>query len=71
MSDKPITEHPDVQRLISQVVVLQQEKKRLRELIKSIREWCHGSKNYDWTVDSLRTLLACLIDTELQKEGET
>ncbi len=34
MCDKPITEHPDVQRLISQVVQLQAENKRLTE-----REW--------------------------------
>ena len=38
--NRPITEHPDVQRLIGQVVELQAENERLIELLKlAYRNW--------------------------------
>ena len=44
---KPITEHPDVQRLISQIMVLQQENKRVNpELLILLQDnlWVHLGK---------------------------
>ena len=36
MNDKPITEHPDVQRLVIQVETLGQENKKLKEAIEKV-----------------------------------
>lgn len=67
MSDKPITvNEPDVQRLISQAVQLQQGTKRLKGLLKEILLWCHNGGTFGWTVASLQTLIAKVI-----LEGET
>ena len=48
--DKPITEHPDVQRLIGQVVELQAEIKGLKDLFKIVRarsmDYAHRTGEY-------------------------
>ena len=47
---KPITEHPDVQRLIKQVVELQAEIKGLKDLFKIVRarsmDYAHRTGEY-------------------------
>ena len=44
---KPITEHPDVQRLIGQVVELEAEIKRLKETCRRIEVITNMSENLD------------------------
>ena len=48
--DKPVTEHPDVQRLIGQVVELQAEIKGLKDLFKIVRarsmDYAHRTGEY-------------------------
>ena len=38
MNDKPITEHPDVQRLIIQVETLSQENKKLKKFVQRVSD---------------------------------
>jgi len=68
MNDKPITEHPDVQRLIIQVETLSQENKKLKKFVQRVSDTYATGGDPEYECELCRGELQCSAEQVLKGE---